>query len=282
MPRFRIINVLAAIGAAAATSAAFAQHDEHQHGDRPAQHAQPHEHGEAGHAAEHSQTHRPSDPYPLATCPVSGKELGAMGDPIIEQYDGREVRFCCSGCVGKFEAASEEYWKKIDEQIAKEQTPYYPLTTCIVSGEPLVEDGEDIAINHVHRNRLVRFCCRGCVTDFLKDPEPTLKKLDAAAIHQQRERYPLQTCVVSGEQLGSMGDPHEVVIAGRLVRLCCAGCEEELRAKPLEHLPALDEAWKRQGMPAPTESVPDAEDGAHGDEEHGRHDDHGDHEHGGG
>lgn len=264
MTRFPFINALAAIGAATVTSAAFAQR---QQSDRPAQHAQPHERGESGQSPE--QTQRPSDPYPLATCPVSGGRLGAMGEPIVKKYDGGEVRFCCEGCIETFEAAKDEHWKEVDEQIAKEQTPYYPLTTCIVSGEPLVEDGEDIAINYIYRNRLVRFCCRGCVEDFLKDPEPALKKLDAAAIHQQRERYPLQTCIVSGEGLGSMGDPHEVVVAGRLVRLCCAGCEEELRAEPLEYLPTLDEAWKRLGLPKPMDHAPTEGRGDHGGEDHG-------------
>jgi len=278
MSRFRFTNMVAAFGAAVtATTTALAQHEEHRHTAQQTPQAQPHEHGEAAQPAPHGQSQRPSDPYALTTCPVSGKRLGSMGDPVVKVYDGREVRFCCEGCIGRFEAAKDEYWKKVDEQIAKEQTPYYPLTTCVLSGEPLVENGEDIAINFVYRNRLMRFCCRGCVKDFLKDPEPTLKKLDATVFQQQQEHYPLQTCVVSGEALGSMGEPYEVVIGNRLVRLCCKTCEKKLRTTPLEYLPALDEAWRHQGMPKPTDTAPELghDDHGHDDVGHGEHDGHG-------
>ncbi len=255
MTRFRFVLVLTAASAAAVPSAAFAQHDDHKHTPQPVQ-SRPHDQGKAPEPPAKADTKRPSDPYPLATCPVSGKKLGEMGDPVVKEYDGREVRFCCSGCIEKFEASREDYWKKVDEEIAKRQTPFYPLTVCVMSGEPLVEDGKDIAINHVYRNRLIRFCCRGCIKDFSKDPEAALKKLDAASVHQQREHYPLTKCIVSGEDLGSMGDPYELVIGNRLVRLCCKGCEKQLRANPLEFLPKLDEAWKRQGLPHPTDKVP--------------------------
>lgn len=219
---------------------------------------------------------RPSDPYPLATCPVSGKRLGAMGDPVVTVYDGREVRFCCPGCIEKFEAAKDDYWKKVDAAIVEQQLPFYPIATCVISDEPLVDGGEDIAINFVHQNRLIRFCCRGCVKDFRKDPEQALAKLDAAVITQQRATYPLNTCVVSGKELGKMGEPTDVVIDNRLVRLCCPDCEAKLRAAPLTYLQTLDAAWEARGMPATLPSgAHDADhdhdhDAAHGDA-HGGH-----------
>lgn len=273
MSRFRSIHIVAALATIVASSNAFPQHEGHQHGQRPEQ------------PAPRAQGQRLSDPYPLATCPVSGQLLGSMGEPVVREYDGRAVRFCCEGCIEKFEAAKDEYWAKIDEQIIKDQAPYYPLTICVLSGEPLVENGEDIAINYIHRNRLVRFCCRGCVRDFLKDPEPTLKKLDAAVIQQQRQHYPLQTCVVSSEALGSMGEPYEVVVGNRLVRLCCKSCEKKLRTTPLEYLPTLDEAWKRREMPAPTDKAPQVEHTGHEhqhDSPRGKSDSHDGHEHRGG
>ena len=45
-----------------------------------------------------------TEPYALNTCAVSGEELGAMDDVIVKTYDGREVRFCCEGCIEDFEA----------------------------------------------------------------------------------------------------------------------------------------------------------------------------------
>jgi len=60
--------------------------------------------------------------YPLSVCIVSGKRLGSMGEPIIKNYDGREVRLCCPACVEPFEADKAGYFKKLDEAIAKQKS----------------------------------------------------------------------------------------------------------------------------------------------------------------
>ena len=51
--------------------------------------------------------------------------------------------------------------------------------------------------------------------------------------------YPLTTCVVSGEKLGSMGDPVIVTHEGTEVRLCCASCIEKFEADPALYLEKL-------------------------------------------
>jgi hypothetical protein len=56
------------------------------------------------------------------------------------------------------------------------------------------------------------------------------------------DAYPIDTCVVSGEKLGSMGEVIEVTVDGREVRLCCAGCESQLRADPARYFAILDAA----------------------------------------
>lgn len=53
-------------------------------------------------------------PYPLDICIVNGEKLGSMGEPIVKVYEGREVRFCCSGCIKRFEADKAAYLAKID------------------------------------------------------------------------------------------------------------------------------------------------------------------------
>lgn len=65
----------------------------------------------------------------------------------------------------------------------KPAAPAYPLTTCVVSGEPLGEMGEPI--DYIYKqegkpDRLVKFCCKMCVSKFKKDPAKYLAKLDAA------------------------------------------------------------------------------------------------------
>lgn len=55
------------------------------------------------------------DTYPMDTCVVSGGKLGSMGDAVVYDYEGREVRFCCAGCVKKFEGDPEKYIQKLGE-----------------------------------------------------------------------------------------------------------------------------------------------------------------------
>src|SRR5512136_3328787 len=58
-------------------------------------------------------------PYPLKTCIVSGDKLGEMGDPFVYEYQGREIKFCCKGCLKDFNKDPAKYIKKIDEAEAK-------------------------------------------------------------------------------------------------------------------------------------------------------------------
>ncbi|MDI1337446.1 MAG: hypothetical protein PSU94_14780 [Lacunisphaera sp.] len=61
----------------------------------------------------------------------------------------------------------------------------YPLKTCVVSDEEIGGSmGE--AIDYVYQqdgkpDRLVRFCCKDCEKDFLKEPAKYLKLIDEAA-----------------------------------------------------------------------------------------------------
>ena len=54
----------------------------------------------------------------------------------------------------------------------------------------------------------------------------------ATATTEQIAAYPLETCAVSGEPLGSMGAPIDYFANGTLVRLCCKNCIETLESEP--------------------------------------------------
>ena len=58
-------------------------------------------------------------PYTLKTCVVSGDKLGEMGDPFVYAYEGREIKFCCKGCLKDFKKEPAKYLKLIDEGEAK-------------------------------------------------------------------------------------------------------------------------------------------------------------------
>lgn len=203
---------------------------------------------------------RVGDPFPLRDCPVAYHEIGEMQDPVVRIYEGREIRFCCEDCVEVFQKDLKASLADVDAEIVKSQLPFYPATVCVVAEEKLGSMGDPIDL--VWNNRLVRFCCDGCVGEFQQDPKSYIAKLDEAVGKAQSVEYPLDTCLIGGEKLGSMGDPVEIVIANRLVRFCCSGCIEEFNKNPGLHLAKLDEAWKtkKPGMfpvedasPAPKE-----------------------------
>lgn len=181
--------------------------------------------------------------YPLSTCPVSGEELGSMGDPIVKKYDGREIRFCCGGCVGKFEASKDEMLAKVDAAIIKQSAALYPLSMCVVTDEPLVdENGDPVMQEFVVGNQMFRTCCKMCVRKVHREPAKYAKKIAKAAAEAQRSAYPLTTCVISGEPLDGGA---ETVVANRLVKTCCKRCKAKVDANPAPSIAKVDEAWKK-------------------------------------
>lgn len=179
------------------------------------------------------------DPYTLDVCPVSGEKLGNMGEPIQYNHEGRDIKFCCAGCIGRFSSTPAQFLAKVDKLMAEQQKKHYPLTTCAVTGNALGSMGEplDIVVN----NRLVRLCCAGCEKPVRAEPDKFISKLDAAVIEQQMAAYPFDKCLVSGEELnGAHGKAIDKVVANRLVRFCCASCVVTFNENPAKYLKMLD------------------------------------------
>ena len=68
----------------------------------------------------------------------------------------------------------------------------YPVSICVVSGDKLEGGAMGEPQDFIYRqagapDRLVRFCCKGCVQDFNKDPAKYLKKLDEAAAGKTKD-----------------------------------------------------------------------------------------------
>lgn len=77
--------------------------------------------------------------------------------------------------------------------------------------------------------------------------EPTDK--DAAWLAKARADYPLKTCVISEEKLGSMGEPTDLIYRqdgspDRLVRFCCESCIKDFNKDPAAALKRIDAAAK--------------------------------------
>lgn len=137
--------------------------------------------GDHGTAHEHGVVRS----YPLDICLVSGEKLGSMGPPVAGTYHGQQIKFCCEGCVEKFNARPADYLAKLQdaspqpsEAQLREQMASYPMDTCVVMpGHGLGTQ----AVNYVHADRLIRLCCGECVARFNVDPDRYRAVLDAFA-----------------------------------------------------------------------------------------------------
>lgn len=59
-----------------------------------------------------------------------------------------------------------------------------------------------------------------------------------------------QTCPVTGEPLGSMGDPIPVTVQGRTIQVCCQGCVAAVQKNPEKYLKAVDDELARSDSSA--------------------------------
>jgi hypothetical protein len=74
-----------------------------------------------------------------------------------------------------------------------------------------------------------------------EDPEEVRAALAGLSASDRESAERQRICPVSGELLGSMGEPIKLDVEGREVWICCAGCERPLRDNPEEHLAKLND-----------------------------------------
>ena len=161
--------------------------------------------------------------------------LAALGLGSVAARAG-EGDDCCS-------PASKTQYIAADAPTTKPAAAY-PLDVCPVSGEKL---GGDMGAPVVKQEdgRTVKFCCDECVKAFEKEPEKYNKKMDEMIVAKQKESYPLDTCVVTGDKLGGdMGAPINFVYrpTNQLVRFCCDGCVDTFKKTPEKYLAKIDKA----------------------------------------
>lgn len=185
------------------------------------------------------------DAYLLETDPVTRKKLGSITKQVIVNHEGREFRFSSEKSAKKFAKNPSKYIAAVDEKMIEQQLPYYPLTTCVITGEKLGGEMGDV-IDVIHQNRLIRICCKGCKKAIAKDPAGVFAKIDAAVVAAQSKEYSQTTCVVTGEELGSTGGTIEHVVGNRLIRLCCKGCLKKAKADPLKYLAMIEKSTSKK------------------------------------
>ena len=63
---------------------------------------------------------------------------------------------------------------------------------------------------------------------------------EPAAAASAAKAYPLDVCLVSGEELGSMGDPFVIVHEGQEIKFCCDSCLPKFEKDPAKYLSKLE------------------------------------------
>jgi YHS domain-containing protein len=86
----------------------------------------------------------------------------------------------------------------------------------------------------------------GCGADQQKAADKPAGGQPATA---QAKPYPIDWCIVSGEKLGSMGDPVVRTYQGQEVKFCCKYCIEDFEKTPALYLARIDSAAAGQLQP---------------------------------
>lgn len=93
-----------------------------------------------------------------------------------------------------------------------------------------------------------------------KEKKPATPPAESQVIAKARAEYPMKTCIVSDEPLGSMGDavPYVHHVAGqpdRVVFFCCEGCIDDFKGDPAKYLKKLDDVAKNKGAKSAEKSA---------------------------
>ena len=101
-------------------------------------------------------------------CPTCGCSIARLGIARAEAtaytHEGEELLFCCGGCLELFKDNPAGYLAEIAGWIV--------CPTC------LAEKPKELTVSIEHEGSSVYFCrCPCCVTEFEKNPEPMLAKL---------------------------------------------------------------------------------------------------------
>jgi YHS domain-containing protein len=205
------------------------------------------------------------------TCPVSGKPLGSMGDPVAVEVNGQKLYVCCSGCVKAVQSNPTKYALgrpqiTVTTSTQADAPAIAAQKACPVMDEPLGSMGTPIKV--MVGDKPIYLCCKGCIKKVQAEPAKYLAIVYGSAsqgsvpvgVEKVREGVfkvvaadkpfiaAQKKCPVMDEPLDAMGGPYKVNAAGKAIYICCPGCAKQIIAEPQKWLSAL----KSQGVDAPT------------------------------
>lgn len=126
-------------------------------------------------------------------CPVSGEQLGSMGDPIAVTVGEQDLYVCCQGCVAAVKADPEKYLAMVIGgsnsvppgegevrpgvfKVTAVDRPFVESQKlCPVMDEPLGDMGSPYRVEV--EDQAVYICCPGCAKKLQANPKVYLEKL---------------------------------------------------------------------------------------------------------
>ena len=115
----------------------------------------------------------------LAAALLGSVTLGFAADSKTPHHGNHEAKAPAAKPAGALVPVTEK-----DAAWAAKARKDYPLDVCVAADEKLGSMGDGAVFiwrAEGKADRLVVFCCEGCVDDFKGDPAKHLKKIDAAA-----------------------------------------------------------------------------------------------------
>lgn len=71
-------------------------------------------------------------------------------------------------------------------------------------------------------------------------PAPAQPATPAPSTKAVNKPYPLKTCIVSDEDLGSMDEQISIVYEGRIIKFCCKDCIPKFQKDPRKYLKKIE------------------------------------------
>lgn len=99
-------------------------------------------------------------------CPVMGKSLCSMGEPVKAKVGDQTVFLCCKGCLKG--QVQKKHWDQIQANLIAAQG------NCPVMGKPQPKDPASIVV----KGRTVFVCCSPCAKKIQAEPMKYLTVVD--------------------------------------------------------------------------------------------------------
>lgn len=214
-------------------------------------------------------------PYPLDKCIVSDEKLGVEGKPVVFVHEGQEIKLCCQDCRKDFDANPAKYLAKLPKagNAPKSDEPAKPKgmamkSCCMADGKDGEHDhaamtakGDDKAKMAGMDHKMCACCavCACCAAEAKlaegHDHAAAKPAAEAAKPHDHEHAdaaktepakdapakpYPLKTCIVSDNDLDSMGEQASFVYQGQTIKVCCKSCIAKFEKNPAKYLKKLE------------------------------------------